>query len=136
MDVPNENGPLVGFSRDNEVFFYRANNPTDPSARDHYIGKKLAGGAVIFDIETPLGSPLTTAFSKWSPDGKALDMSLVRGGAANIWRLPVPTGTLKQITNFPSGLIRAFAWSPDGKTLFLSRGFRTSNIILLQNQKN
>jgi hypothetical protein len=48
----------------------------------------------------------------------------------------VPSGTLKQITNFPSGLIRSFAWSPDGKTLFLSRGFRTSNIILLQNQKN
>jgi Tol biopolymer transport system component len=48
----------------------------------------------------------------------------------------VPSGTLKQITNFPSGLIRYFSWSPDGKTLFLSRGSRTSNIILLQNQKN
>jgi eukaryotic-like serine/threonine-protein kinase len=136
LDLPDENGPLVGFSRDNQVFFYRANNPTDPAGRDHYIGKRYPGGAVTFDVETPLGSPLTTAFTKWSPDGKALNMSLVRGGAANIWRLPVPSGTLQQITNFPSGLIRSFAWSPDGKTLFLSRGFRTSNIILLQNQKN
>jgi Tol biopolymer transport system component len=136
LDVPNLNGPIIGFSRDGQVFFYRANAQTDAAARDHYIGRRLASGAVVFDIETPLGSPLTTAFTRWSPDGKALDMSLVRGGAANIWRLQLPSGALKQITNFPSGLIRSFVWSPDGKALFLSRGFRTSNIILLQNQKN
>ena len=136
LDVPNLNGPIIGFTRDGQVFFYRANAQTGVAARDHYIGRRLASGAVVFDIETPLGSPLTTAFTHFSPDGKGLDMSLVRGGASNIWRLPVPSGTIKQITNFPSGLIRSFAWAPDGKTLFLSRGFRTSNIILLQNQKN
>jgi Tol biopolymer transport system component len=136
LNVPNLNGPFIGFTKDGQVFFYRANAQTDAAARDHFIGRRLDSGAVVFDIETPLGSPITTAFTQWSPDGKALDMSLVRGGASNLWSLSIPSGTLKQVTNFPSGLIRSFAWSPDGKTLFLSRGSRTSNIILLQNQKN
>ena len=136
LDAVNQTGPYNLFSRDNQTFFYRANRAEDPSARDRYVGRKFPGGGIVFDVETPLGSPLTQAFPQWAPDGKAIDMSLTRGGATNIWRQPVPSGTLKQITNFPSGLIRSFAWSPDGKTLFLSRGFRTSNIILLQNQKN
>jgi eukaryotic-like serine/threonine-protein kinase len=135
LNVPNLNGPFIGFTKDGQIFFYRANAATD-AARDHFIGRNLASGAVVFDVETPLGSPITTAFTQWSPDGKALDLSLVRGGASNIWSLSIPSGALKQVTNFPSGLIRSFAWSPDGKMLFLSRGSRTSNIILLQNQKN
>jgi hypothetical protein len=43
---------------------------------------------------------------------------------------------MKQITNFPGGLIRGFTWSPDGKTLFLARGTQASDIILLKSAKN
>jgi len=43
---------------------------------------------------------------------------------------------MKQITNFPSGLIRSFNWSPDGKTLILARGTQSSDIILLKSAKN
>jgi hypothetical protein len=43
---------------------------------------------------------------------------------------------MKQITNFPGGLIRAFNWSPDGKTLFLVRGSVSSDIILLKSAMN
>jgi len=136
LETVNQTGPFILFSRDNQIYFYRANKAENPAARDRYVGRKFPTGGNVFDVETPLGSPLTQAVPQWAPDGKAIDMSLTRGGASNIWRQPVPSGTLKQITNFPSGLIRSFAWSPDGKTLFLSRGFRTSNIILLQNQKN
>jgi Tol biopolymer transport system component len=65
-----------------------------------------------------------------------VDFVLTRGGATNIWRQPVPSGTLKQITNFPSGIIRSFNWSPDGKILFLSHGTQSSDIILLKSGKN
>jgi hypothetical protein len=63
-------------------------------------------------------------------------MVLIRGNAVNIWRRPVPGGAMKQITNLPSGIIRAFNWSPDGKTLFLARGTQSSDIILLKSAKN
>ena len=46
------------------------------------------------------------------------------------------SGAMKQITNFPAGLIRSFNWSPDGKTLFLVRGSVSSDIILLKSAKN
>jgi eukaryotic-like serine/threonine-protein kinase len=136
LTAPGQAAPYNIVSRDNKIFFYRSGHLDDPAARDSYTGVPVEGGAPIFSIETPIGSPVNQAIPQWSPDGKAIDLSLTRGGATNIWRQPVPSGTLKQITNFPSGLIRYFSWSPDGKTLFLSRGSRTSNIILLQNQKN
>jgi eukaryotic-like serine/threonine-protein kinase len=136
LTAPGQAAPYNIVSRDNKTFFYRSGHLDDPAARDSYTGVPVEGGAPIFSIETPIGSPVNQAIPQWSPDGKAIDLSLTRGGATNIWRQPVPSGTLKQITNFPSGLIRYFSWSPDGKTLFLSRGSRTSNIILLQNQKN
>ena len=136
LTAPGQAAPYNIVSRDNKIFFYRSGHLDDPAARDSYTGVPVEGGAPIFSIETPIGSPVNQAIPQWSPDGKAIDLSLTRGGSTNIWRQPVPSGTLKQITNFPSGLIRYFSWSPDGKTLFLSRGSRTSNIILLQNQKN
>jgi len=58
-----------------------------------------------------------------------------RGGISDMWRQPLPSGPPKQYTHFPSGLIYAFAWTPDGKTLVLARGTRTADIILLKATK-
>jgi hypothetical protein len=47
----------------------------------------------------------------------------------------VPSGEIKQITNFTTGVLRSAAWSPDRKILFTVRGSRSSDIILLKNEK-
>jgi Tol biopolymer transport system component len=98
------------------------------------VSVPVAGGPPVFSFDVPLGTAQN--FPHWSPDDRGIDMVLVRGGAANIWRQPVPSGAMKQITNFSGGLIRGFNWSPDGKTLFLARGTQSSDIILMKSAKN
>jgi ATP-dependent DNA helicase RecQ len=98
------------------------------------VAVPLGGGAPVFSFDAPLGS--TQTMPRWAPDDRGVDFALIRGGAGNIWRQPVPSGAMKQITNFPSGIIRSFSWSPDGKTLFLARGSQSSDIILLKSAKN
>ena len=98
------------------------------------VAVPVAGGPPAFSVDVPLGAAL--ALPQWAPDEHGIDLALTRGGATNVWRQPVPSGALKQITNFPSGILRAFRWSPDGKILFVSRGSVTSDIILLKSAKN
>jgi eukaryotic-like serine/threonine-protein kinase len=68
---------------------------------------------------------------RWSPDSKALQYLLTTGDVTNIWEQPLTGGTLKQVTDFTSGRIFDFNWSPDGKQLLMSRGEISSDVVLL-----
>jgi len=70
---------------------------------------------------------------RWSPDGKALQYLLTLGDVTNIWEQPLAGGSPRQITNFTSGRIFDFNWSPDGKRLLMSRGEISSDVVLLSN---
>ena len=70
---------------------------------------------------------------RWSPDGNGVQYVLTRKGAGNIWEQPLSGAPSRQITNFPSDLIFDFAWSHDGKLLYLARGENTSDAILISN---
>ena len=59
----------------------------------------------------------------------------LRNGASNIWEQPLSGGPPRQITNFTSDRINAFAWSRDGKQLFMIRGNTTADVILISNFK-
>jgi hypothetical protein len=48
-------------------------------------------------------------------------------------RRPLSGAPAKQITDFPSGLIFDFAWSNDGKELYVAKGERTSDVVLIGN---
>jgi Tol biopolymer transport system component len=74
----------------------------------------------------------TNAF-RWSPDGKGVQFVITRNGAANIWEQPIAGGPRRQITNFTSGLIFDFDWSYDGKLLYLAKGEKNSDVILISN---
>ena len=113
---------------------FRVGHPDSPQLRDQLVAVPVAGGPLVFSFDVPLGA--AQALPHWSPDDHGIDLALIRGGAANVWRQPLPSGALKQITNFPSGIMRGFRWSPDGKILFISRGTASSDIILLKSAKN
>ena len=134
LGLHNQTAPVVFLSKDNKLVLYRVGHPDTPQLRDQLLVVPVGGGPPVFSFDVPLGTAQN--FPHWSPDDHGVDMVLVRGGAANIWRQPVPSGAIKQITNFPGGLIRGFTWSPDGKTLFLARGTQASDIILLKSAKN
>jgi eukaryotic-like serine/threonine-protein kinase len=75
--------------------------------------------------------PEDTSTFRWSPDGKGVQFVISHNGAANIWEQPVAGGPRRQITDFTSGLIFDFVWTQDGKRLFLAKGDRTSDVILV-----
>jgi serine/threonine protein kinase/Tol biopolymer transport system component len=136
LGLHNQTSPFAFLSRDNQQVMYRLGHPDSPQTRDQIVVVPVRGGAPVFSFEVPVGSIVGQGLPQWSPDDRGIDFTLTRGGATNIWRQPIPSGAVKQITNFPSGIIRSFNWSPDGKTLFLARGSVSSDIILLKSAKN
>jgi serine/threonine protein kinase/Tol biopolymer transport system component len=136
LPLPKQSSPFAFLSPDNKLVLYRVGHPDSPQTRDQLVVVPVEGGPPVFSFDLPLGAIVGQGIPHWSPDGHAVDFTLTRGGASNIWRQPIPSGTMKQITNFPSGYIRSFKWSPDGKILFIARGSETSDIILLISGKN
>jgi hypothetical protein len=63
----------------------------------------------------------------WSPDGRTLALSGMKGGISDIYTLDLAAGTLRQLTNDRFADIHP-AWSPDGRTIAFAsdRGARTS----------
>jgi serine/threonine protein kinase/Tol biopolymer transport system component len=88
-----------------------------------------SGGSHLHVFPAPSGA--TTL--RWSPDGKAMQYTLTRKGATNIWEQPLAGGEPRQFTNFTSGLIFNFSWSRDGKQLLLAKGDYTSDVVLISN---
>jgi serine/threonine protein kinase len=89
-----------------------------------------AGGAPLHVFVEPTGG---VDKLRWSPNGKGVQYLLTRNGASNVWEQPLTGGPLHQVTNFISGRIFDFAWSRDGKQLFLAKGENTSDVILISN---
>jgi serine/threonine protein kinase/Tol biopolymer transport system component len=106
-------------------------NPASPSASTPSQLKVIPfeGGppAFQFDFSTAASTP------RWAPAGDAVEYALTRSGVSNIWRQKLGGGPPKQITNFESGLIFDFGWSRDGRQLALTRGGKSSDVILISN---
>ncbi len=73
---------------------------------------------------------LPNADIQWTPGGEAL--AYVDGTGNNVWIQPIDGGPAHALTHFTDQTIFAFGWSPDGKRLALSRGVRSSDIVLLK----
>ncbi len=76
------------------------------------------------------------SFVRFTPDGKSLAYAILENGVENIWLQPLDGSAGKQITNFKTGSISDFRWSPDGKTLGLVRANKQSDIVLLRDRTN
>ncbi len=82
----------------------------------------------VFDIPTPF---IVEPGFQWTSDGRAVTFVDTREGVSNIWSQPLVGGPWKQITDFKSEDIFAFAWSRDGKQLALARGVETGDVVLI-----
>jgi len=69
---------------------------------------------------------------KFSPDGKSITY-LNKGGIDNLWSQSLEDKKAeKPLTDFTSGYISNFAWSNDGKKLFIVRAIYNSDLVLIK----
>ena len=72
---------------------------------------------------------------QWTADGRALTYVDIANGVSNIWSYDLSTGTSRQLTNFPSDRILAYAWSPDYRKLACDRGTLISDVTIISSKK-
>jgi eukaryotic-like serine/threonine-protein kinase len=73
-----------------------------------------------------------TGGPRFTPDGNAIVYDITDKGVANLWMQPLNGSPGRQITNFTSGRINGFRWSPDGKWLGVMREHDISDVVLLR----
>lgn len=88
-------------------------------------------GGELGKIEKPLEYNLINSIA-WSPDSKSLTVSSVQAGVPNLFRLPLDGSPPQPLTEYQSGRILNFAWSNDGKNLFVVRGITNNDLILIR----
>ena len=94
--------------------------------------------AIIVSLATP-SPPKVVAVDQnisyppqFTPDGRALVYCVFQNGVANLWLQPLDGAGKHRVTNFTSGDIRVFYFSPDGKTLGVLRTMVESDVVLLR----
>jgi serine/threonine protein kinase/Tol biopolymer transport system component len=78
-----------------------------------------------------VGGDFTNAMA-FSPDGKAIAYATDDKGVGNVWLQPLDASPGRQLTNFTSDRIVEFRWSPDGKSLAITRSHNVSDVVLLR----
>lgn len=86
----------------------------------------FAGGEPVRRLTMPFGR------MEWTPDGQLAYRK--PEAPSNIWLQPLAGGSPRQLTQFADRRIAAFAWSPDGKQLAVTRTNTTTDIVLLKSK--
>ena len=87
------------------------------------------GGEPVKAVSLP-GSVQPLSFA-WMPDGRSIAYIDTASGILNVWSQPIDGGAPKQLTNFKSEFINAFAISRDGK-IATYRVSATRDIVLIK----
>ena len=118
--------PVV--SPDNQFIACR----TYPEGRSPEIGiLSVGGGSLIKRLPIPIRDWQRV---QWTPDGHALTYIDIADGVSNIWSYDLADGSRKQLTDFKSDQIFAYAWSPDFKQLACLRGTEVRDVTMITNQ--
>jgi Tol biopolymer transport system component len=116
------------FSPDNQLVACRYDEDSDA---DDVAIFPAQGGQALYHFDVPKQE---WQMVRWL--GNNHQMSYVKNheGYSNIWSYDLHTGVRKQLTNFNSDQIYAYAWSPDYKQLACQRGTRVSDITIISEQ--
>lgn len=72
---------------------------------------------------------------QWTPDSRALTYIQPANDVSNIWSYDLASRAAKQLTNFTSDQVFAYAWSPDFKQLACFRGTEVRDVTMITNQQ-
>jgi Tol biopolymer transport system component len=119
--------PAISPSGTRLAFYFR-----DPEDDLYYLGVRyIPGGELLARFKT--GSLYSGTQVRWTDDGQALLTNTVPGDRANLWRQPLDGSEPERLTNF--GELRLYWWefSPDGKSLVVTRGDLSRDAVLMRN---
>jgi eukaryotic-like serine/threonine-protein kinase len=134
----------IDFSPDGRRFLFIAVTMPPESNRQMRLnlavaGVEASGGAtpsiLVHDPRFSAGVTGTSIYSggpRFSPDGKAIVYDITDKGVANLWMQPLDGSAGHLLTNFTSGRINGFRWSPDGKSLGVMREQDVSDVVVLR----
>jgi Tol biopolymer transport system component len=80
--------------------------------------------------------PATDNALAWSADGRAIVFIERRNGVSNLWSQPIDGGAPKQLTGFKSDLTFTYSFSKDCKSVALSRGTVSNDVVLIADLPN
>jgi eukaryotic-like serine/threonine-protein kinase len=121
------------YSPDGEwVVCYYLNEQIKPSVW-RYAVIPASGGRPIRQFDFPA---FQYQWVRWTPDGRHLSFIGTPPDPSNIWLQPTDGGDPRKLTDFKTDYIYRHAWSRDGKTLTLSRGRPTFDVVLLKDEGN
>jgi len=113
------------FSPDNKLVACRYNEISN--AEDVAIFPAHGGGALRY-VKVPKQEAQVV---RWLGEGRQLTYVKNINGYSNIWSYDLDTGVEKQLTNFNSDQIYAYAWSPDYKQVACQRGTKISDVTII-----
>ena len=108
-------------------------------------GRTVACGSYVENYQSCLsilpiggGKPIKNFVPKpddwqWATDSRSLIFVEHSTGFSNLFRASMTNSLRKQLTNFKSDRIFAYALSNDGKTIAMLRGSQSSDVIMLSN---
>jgi len=125
---------ITSIAADGKTITYIA-NVTDPVT--HTASVKLAtlgldGTAPATPRLLDLDPRFTSTGARPVPGHNAIAYPITQDGVSNLWMQPADGGPVTQLTHFPSEEITSFGWSPDGKTLAVSRAQENADVVLLK----
>lgn len=105
-----------------------ANNTQHPAFGDHQIA---AQSKIIVRLSLSMIDQIISHYRVISRLGSGLSFVAQSGAASNIWIQKLAGGAPEQKTHFTSDFIVAYAWSPDGKKIILTRTHIPRDVVVL-----
>jgi Tol biopolymer transport system component len=143
-NVPNTYEHLGGLalSDDGRQLMLIANTTDLSSSHEHdtiEVFDLHRDSALVPQVIEPVRSIIAYLYGggpRFSPDRKSIVYATTEKDVWNLWMQPLDGSPGRRITNFPSGRITEFRWSPDGKTLAVQRESDSSDVVLLRQRSH
>ncbi len=128
-DVSTINGssPIISNDRKTVVFI------SSEETKNSLYKVLLTGGKpeYLFDLPKRSGNFIT-----FRPKSNEISYIVTNDGVSNIYTRSLDGIPQKQFTKFEEYFIATFAWTPDGKSLIVSRGDQRSDVVILTDEQN
>jgi eukaryotic-like serine/threonine-protein kinase len=128
VNVSNQLGDSIAISPNGKMIAFAGVVGSGTNERPQWVVVPTSGGAPLYTLNA---DPRHGDRLRFTPDGKSLAYEVDDHGVSNLWTMPLDGGQPKQLTDFKSNHIFDFAWSRDGKSLALSRGQISRDVVLL-----